>query len=325
MLRAVPQVVPIKCPNCGANMSVRPQDEVVTCAYCNSSAFVKRPGRPSPPASPTRTYGPPPQFYVEVPQARGSAMAIVIALAIGGMIVMVSGAVAVIARSQGATAESRVDDPAAVAASRRRELAEKVAAAQQKASGIRPGGDHGRVPVQATNLSQVDPADLLRQAIEVARRVEPKSQLISAHFTELERGMLNLTGASKAFVVFEYRWQDTSKPAGKDLVEGSFYINADQGSFYTWARTDSATHLQDKGRARAFPLPLPGCTAKDAWVTATGTGVPANAISTVFWEKVSPFSGDQKAEWSFRVQGHDEYRREIDASNCRLLRRWDKG
>ena len=136
--------------------------------------------------------------------------------------------------------------------------------------------------------------------------------------------MLNLTGESKAFVIFQYRWHDTSKPAGKDLVGGSFYINAQKGALYTWARSSNATDLADERRAHAFPLPLPGCTAKNAWATATATGVPSNAISTVFWGKVNPFGGDQKVEWSFRVEGHEEYRREIDASNCRLLRRWDK-
>ncbi len=182
-------------------------------------------------------------------------------------------------------------------------------------------------PIVASDLSKVDPAGVIRQSVALAKRIEPRSKVTGGHFNELKGGLLDFKDAGKGFVSFEYRWSDSSKPAGKDIVEGSFYVTSQKGAFSEWAHhknRGTASNLSDDKRTKAFPLPLPKCTAAQAWAVAVKSGVPADAISIVHWDKVHSFRGDSQTQWSFRVEGHDEYRREIDAQTCKMLRNWGK-
>ena len=308
----VPKLVPIKCPSCGADMRVNPNDEVVTCSYCRTSCFVRRPGKAAPPPTPTMPVG---QSYAYVDLPRQAGRGVAFALLMSGVIVLgvVGAIVASVASST--TTTVRGDDNGS-------DLPDGLEVPGMKGK----AGKASANSVKAADMSQVDPADLIVQAIAVAKKIEPQSKLISAHFTELKRGLLDLTGASKGHVAFQYRWQDKSKPAGKDTVEGRFYVIAEKGHFNTFAHIKTAGIANDLAREwkGAFPLPAPRCTSAQAWAVAVKSGVPNDAITTVHWGKVNPFKSDQLVQWSYRVEGHDEHRREIDAASCRLLRNWNK-
>jgi hypothetical protein len=67
----------------------------------------------------------------------------------------------------------------------------------------------------------------------------------------------------------------------------------------------------------------PNCRGAAAWKTAVDSGVPADAIAKLYFDRDHPIRGEAThIEWSFRVEGHDEYRREIDATTCALRRAW---
>ncbi len=331
MLTAMGKPHSLNCPACGTVLHVDPWDEVVICTSCGTGVSVARPDRPLSPG----THGQGPQRRVEGPQpgSQGLPLPVLIGLIVAGIFVIAVTVISAHRFVQGwysHTPGEQGDYAASEAAGKQREVdrrfrrvmaeQEKLLAPLKRKAASLGQGSGSEVPVLASNLRQVDPVDLLRQAIQAAKRVEPSSKLIRANFTGVEQGVLDLKGDSDASVLFEYRWLDASKPAGKDIVEGSFRITTAQGKLHTFAHVNGASDLDDKKAARAFPLPLPTCTVKDAWAVATKTGVPANATAQLFWEKVHITSGDQKTQWRFYVKGHDEYDRQIDASNCRLLR-----
>ncbi len=251
-----------------------------------------------------------PMAVVELPRSGNAA-----GLVIMGSLVLVIGIGGAVAAAVGSSASMMADSDSEV---------DSPSGRSKRAKG-RKGKAANRVV--AKDLTKVEPADIIRQAVKQAKKVEPRAKMIRGHFTELSGGLMNLEDESKGFVTFEYRWSDSSKPAGKDVVEGSFYINSDKGGFRVWAHNknqNAASNWRDAERAKAYPVPIPTCTVAQAWAVAVKSGVPANAISTVHWSKVGAFSPDRRMQWSFRVEGHDEYRREIDAKTCKLLRRWDK-
>jgi len=189
------------------------------------------------------------------------------------------------------------------------------------------GTAKGRDPVAASDPTAVEPADIIRQAIARAKRIDPSAKLVGAHFPELINGLVDLSRNNwanyNAFVKFEYRRIDSSKPPGEDVIQGGFNITAKKNGFGVWAHSKGhATKLTGSYKA-AFPLPIPRCTAKQAWKVAIESGVPSNAKTNVHWGKVNPFEPDQQTQWSFTVKGHNKYRREIDATTCTLLRTWD--
>jgi hypothetical protein len=101
------ELVPVKCPSCGAALTVRPQDDTVVCAYCQASAFVKRPGGPPSPPSPPGRMAP---LYVEVPSRRVSPALVIAAVAVLGVVVVSAGILAAIASSR--AQPTRNEDPA---------------------------------------------------------------------------------------------------------------------------------------------------------------------------------------------------------------------
>ncbi|MBW2458786.1 MAG: hypothetical protein JRI68_30080 [Deltaproteobacteria bacterium] len=313
------KLVPIKCPTCGAAINVGPQPGLVTCEYCRNSFQVQRPGAPPPRPPPPPMMGQPmpaqPMPVVQLPKTGNPAAILVVAslvLSIG-----VAGAVM-----------AGVSSSASMGSSSDRDSSD----GKTRSGKSRKGSKRGKAkkaanPVKAGDLSKVEPADVIRQSVALAKKIEPRSKVTGGHFDELKGGVMDLKGVSKGFVTFEYRWSDPSKPAGKDVVEGSFYVNSAKGAFSEWAHhknRGTASNLRDEKRAKAYPIPLPKCTVAQAWAVAVKSGVPADAISTVHWGKVRAFSADQRTQWSFRVEGHDEYRREIDAQTCKLLRNWGK-
>ena len=316
------KVVPIKCPTCGADIKVGPQPGLVTCEYCRNSFQLQQPGRPPPPPPPPPMghMGQPmparPMPVVQLPKQGNPAAVLVVA----GLVLSIGVAGAVVASMAGsASMVGTSSDDSSQGSSKKK----KKSKSSKRAKGEKTPDN----PVVAKDLARVDPADVIRQSVAQANKIEPRAKLTGGHFTELHGGLMNLKRESKGFVTFEYRWSDPSKPAGKDIVEGSFYVNSAKGAFSEWAHhknRGTASNLRDEDRAKAFPLPLPKCTAAQAWAVAVKSGVPADAVATVFWDKVHSFRGDQQTQWSFRVEGHDEYRREIDAQTCKLLRSWGK-
>ncbi|MSP25694.1 MAG: hypothetical protein EXR75_11120 [Myxococcales bacterium] len=197
-----------------------------------------------------------------------------------------------------------------------------------------PGGNPGGKPaakatpswVGAAGPTRVDPVDVIVQAVAQAKQSDPHAKLVGANFNGLTQGALDLTkGAAQAFVRFEYRWLDASQPAGKDVNEGSFYfIMSPDGVLTEFGRHGGmAMELRPGSRDEgAFPLPTPRCTAQQAWKVAVESGVPNDAVATVHFDNTFTANPRKDTEWSFRVEGHDEYRREIDAQSCSLRRSW---
>lgn len=198
-------------------------------------------------------------------------------------------------------------------------LAEEVASASDKGAKNRPA----RQGVGSVAPKLVDAAEVLETAIVEARKEYPDAVMVSAHFKEVRGGLVDVNASNAAHVMFEYRRVDSSKPAGKDVDEGSFHIAVREGGYAVWA------HHSGRGMASALgggltATPTPKCRAAAAWKTASESGVPADAVASLHFDRDRPFRADASVtEWSFRVDGHDEYRREIDATTCALRRAWD--
>jgi hypothetical protein len=313
----MPRLVPITCPSCGASVALAPNAEVVQCQYCKTSCFVRRPDRP-PPVLPPPMPGGHRTVIVDLPMAAaGVAVAhgagVAVAVVVGVAVAMGAVAAGIHSWAQRSATEAE-DDPR---------------------FGGAPGAGSGAAtvahanPVAAADPAHVDPADIIRQAVAQATKVDSGAKLISASFTEVRGGTIDLTAKERsttAHVRFQYRRLDASKPVGQDVVEGSFYIMVHGRGFETWAHRQTpgiATDLRPEApESRAFPLDPPACSARRAWRTAVDSGVPDDAVTELYWGKVEPFSPSKRTAWSFRVQGHDEHRREIDATSCALLRSW---
>jgi len=169
--------------------------------------------------------------------------------------------------------------------------------------------------VQAADPRKVDIADVVRQARAVAVAQEPHvDRLSSVVASNVNGGLLDTTQQPAASISFSFRYTDPTKPPGqKDVVQGSVAVQVANGGLVP-TRMDAFY--------REPALGDPKCASRDAWAAAVKSGVPDNAVATFHLYDNTPFSPKSPTVWSIRVEGHDEYRREIDAMSCAVVKNW---
>jgi hypothetical protein len=174
--------------------------------------------------------------------------------------------------------------------------------------------------VEVADRRQADLMEMFPQAQSLARTVVPGAVLTNLVAFEVRGGTVNLDALpqNKPVYTFEFSGYDKSKPPGQDKVEATLWVHVDGENLAAWKIGAHATSLR-MGRG----LEPPRCSSKRAWKTAVDTGVPTNAVATFHYYDNKAFSPQSPNVWSIRVEGHDEYRREIDGRTCELVKRWD--
>lgn len=296
-------VAPMQCPNCGAAMHIDPHVRVATCAYCRNSVAVDQPrAYKAPPLAPPGVGF---QYAPVKPAQRSSAAGCVVAAAIF-CVVAVAGAGALFfvrSAAPNASRSNRSEEP------RRGEPGPPAVA--PKPSDI------------VGDLTKVELVGLIEQAHTVALKRRPGAKFVSAVAFNTVGGHANLAPNSGNHVVvtFEFIEFDKTQPAGKDKREGSVMVVARDGNFSVMD-TPSAIHL--KMEPDHYPLDVPRCRSADLWHNVTASGVPNDAVATIHLYDNKTFTPGSGTVWSIRVDGHDEYRREVDAGNCKVVKDWSK-
>ena len=169
--------------------------------------------------------------------------------------------------------------------------------------------------VEAPDATKVDIADLVSQARAVALATDSHvDKLSSVVAFQVAGGVLDATQSNAASISFSFRYTDpTKRPGEKDVVEGAVIVRVHDGGLEP-RKQDGLTDV--KG------LSDPKCSSKEVWSVAVKSGVPENAVATFHVYDNSAFSPKSPTVWSIRVEGHDEYRREIDAATCALVKNW---
>jgi hypothetical protein len=165
--------------------------------------------------------------------------------------------------------------------------------------------------------TRVDPQTLFEPARRLAQLLEPRAELtntapFSAHMP-VRGGTVDLTQPGFLLITFSYDYRDATRPPGMDRVAGAILVRVEYGTL-------TASRSFSMGPPSA-PLADPTCPVVRAWQTAVSSGVPDNAVASLLYYDGAPFFRGG-AVWSFRVDGHDELRREIDAQTCSLVKSW---
>ena len=179
-------------------------------------------------------------------------------------------------------------------------------------------GDLGlTVPVRATDLTTLDLVTLYGEARAVALRLQPGAKFMSLVAFDLTDGVIDLTSEMRAVFTFEFVGTIEGAPPGKDVVQRTIRINAEHGKLVGTRSEHGVTTLKLNGGKF---LHDPTCTSKAAWAAAVKSGVPKDAVVTLHFYDNRAFSPASPDVWSFRVNGHDEYRREVDGKTCAIVK-----
>lgn len=295
----MPQILPIVCPECGGALQVKRTDEVVQCPYCRVSAFVRRPGMTAPPIPPGYSQ---PIRYVDVPR-QGSSLRTMF----GCLVFTVVGTLAI-----GLLVDRFIT----------KQIENATDLFDRGSRPPRGSKEPSPAPVKAEPRQPkfVDAVEVIERAIIEARKEVADARLMGAQFHDVHEGMVNVNASTVAAVVFEYRKVDTSKPAGTDVVDGQFHVVVSEGEYSVGARHGGGNLSSKLGLSPQATAP-PQCRSADAWKKVVDSGVPASAIAKLYFDRNHQnWQAGTDIEWSFRVAGHPEYRREIDATTCALRR-----
>lgn len=286
----MPRLVTANCPRCGAALELAPGLEVVTCRYCGFKSMIEWASRrqpatayPSPIAPLDPNLG---RIVAQVPQAIGK-MVLWITVATTVLPMVLGGVIWAVAA--GATSSARRVSLPSIAV---------------------PGATS---PATATGPRMVDGAELIRKAHALAVAETPDPKLSSAVFFNVVGGLVDTTTSNAGSVDFDYRTTDPNAPPGKDVADVRLLVHVGNGTMTTMKVSWSAANLDRI-------LQVPTCSSQSAWNAAVQSGVPANAVSTIHVYYNGAFSPKSPTVWSIRVDGHDEYRREIDARTCAMVK-----
>lgn len=108
---------------------------------------------------------------------------------------------------------------------------------------------------------------------------------------------------------YNFRSADPTRPPGKDVEEG--FLSA-YGPSPSCSGSKHCVVIQrfPYGRSGIPTVSPPACDYDTVWRAALASGVPANAVADIRYDKSSaPF-------WSFRVSGHPELDRTIGGTSC---------
>lgn len=184
-----------------------------------------------------------------------------------------------------------------------------------------PKPRHDGEPIHAADLTRVDPVELLPQAREIALGNDKHAVLTRIFATKgVTAGTVDVSGDSGVTFEFEWLYLDKSRPPGSDKVENGLWISARRGRFSVMELHHAFALSRPKER-RPDPAPAPRCSARDAWKAAVRSGVPANAVASMRYEPAAFPPGPGPFAWTFRVEGHDELKREVDGTTCAIVGR----
>ncbi|HEY4119126.1 MAG TPA: hypothetical protein VGM56_14770 [Byssovorax sp.] len=182
-------------------------------------------------------------------------------------------------------------------------------------------------PFHVKDRRHADVTELIPDAVALAHELQPGAKLYGVDAFQLHNGTMDIDGEHQASFEFEFGGKDPSQPPGKDKIEVVIRMRVGDKELIADASPHGAMHLDSDFFGRELDA-RPGCTAVKAFEAAVATGVPGNAIGRLIYEDAAHNSGGKtdtraKGEWSLRVDGHDEYRREIDANTCEITKNWD--
>jgi hypothetical protein len=286
----VARIVQEKCPRCGAQLQLAPNIETVQCHYCGHQSVIQWPNR-KPSVQVQQWQIDPAWGRIAVTQASRGAGAAIALFAILPVFIIAGVSVAIAVSTH---RTPRPPPPITI-----------------PDFPVGPAAD----PAKPTG-SKMDIADLVKQAKTTALATEPHAtKFSSAVCFQVQGGLVDTGQMNACSIDFSFRFQDSSKPPGKDMNEGSVMVHVANGAMTP--QTMNAFYKEKD-------LAIPTCSSKDAWAAAVKSGVPDNAIATMHIYDNSPFSPKAPTVWSVRVDGHDEYRREIDVTNCAVVKNWGK-
>jgi hypothetical protein len=189
----------------------------------------------------------------------------------------------------------------------------------------RPGGtraagdsDHDG-PLQVKNGEHADLTEMLGFARTRALEKRPGAKLVGINAFGMHHGTADLDHkADNAYFLYEYEFVgfDKSKPPGQDKIEETITVRV-QGHDAMVMVSPMAMHLKDP-EVFGGELPPPGCPSKKAFDAAVASGVPDNSIARITYESEH---GSKRTTWTIWVDGHDEYRRVIDATTCAIAKK----
>jgi hypothetical protein len=180
---------------------------------------------------------------------------------------------------------------------------------------------HDGPPVRAGDPTRVDPVELLPQARKVALGFDEHAVLTEIFATKsVTAGTVDVTGDDGVTFRFEWLYFDKSRPPGRDKVENGLSISARRGRFSVM-ELRRAPLLSRPRQHRPDPAPDPRCSARDAWKAAVRSGVPGNAVASMHYVGAFPGRPGLPHVWDFRVEGHDDLRRQVNGATCAI---WDR-
>lgn len=326
-------LVRTKCPHCNAPLKIDPGAEQVTCEFCQHSSLIAKKGQ-----EPRRTQATMHFKTIDVDAAKARARKIVLFVVLGTSLLPIIGIatcmIAVVGVGNKVVNSTFSVNGKNVRAARQVQAAleqAQAAQAQAQAQAARAGGEvqanqglarlqkllgktRGLIPgtgmrVSAPDLTKVDGLELLKQARSAAQQMNAHAVLSSMHFPKVVGGTIDVAGGALAYFTFGYKYRDKTKPPGEDTVKGSISVSLRKGAF---------TVISSHGSERR--LDEPACNTKDMWASAIKSGVPANAVATVHYYQRG--WRNKAGIWSVRVDGHSEYRRDIDGKTCALRRKY---
>jgi hypothetical protein len=118
----------------------------------------------------------------------------------------------------------------------------------------------------------------------------------------LTNGMVDASGIKR--LTFLIKSKVPNAPPGADVKTEEVDVRVKNGQL---------TADRSEGNPALTTLDMPTCGSRDAWRSAVQSGVPTNAIVSMWLT-----SHFDKPVWSLSVEGHPEYLREVDARTCRI-------
>jgi len=178
--------------------------------------------------------------------------------------------------------------------------------------GVLPPQTRMKELVAFADPRHVDVAEAFPVAHALVMRLAPDAGLfgISSNVVAPD-GKYDLS-TGMVFMQFEYRCNEAGLPPGQDLRSGYVHVTVHEGRIEA-ERMENSSGL---GMAAVNqPYDVPPCPTAAAVATAVLSGVPAAALPKLSFTQGS---GDLRGEsvWLFAVDGHPEYRREVDGKTC---------
>jgi hypothetical protein len=172
--------------------------------------------------------------------------------------------------------------------------------------------------LEAADAARVDPLSVLAQAKRAAQRLAPGAALgcispmgTSAH---LDHGLLNL-GRGSGGALLTLSFVALPSPSARPGTDPGSHVEVRIADGMLKATLDQGTVGCTGPNG---PAPEPICSVAKAWDAAVAAGLPPAAMASVSYGHTL-VGGARSYVWTFRVAGHGDLTREIDARTCRLV------